>query len=110
MCVDDVKTRLLERMRIMLMWMSVEVVSGVRIVLCHQVIDHYGVSTFLHFPLRVQILNLLSCCSNSSSLFPAGILCTRFAPRKHVILGVVFTPTVGYIRPLSAVNDPSVTK
>ena len=99
-CADDEKTRLPERMRTFLMWMSVEVVSGVRIVqchasmdvvigvrvvLCHQVIDHSGFSTFLHFPLRVQILNLLSCCSNSSSLFPVAILCTRFAPRKHVI-------------------------
>ena len=42
-------------------------------------------STFLNFPLRVQILILLSSCSNSSSLFPVPILCTHFAPRKHVI-------------------------
>ena len=33
-----------------------------------------------------------------------------FAPRKHVIRGVVLTHPVGYSRPLSAVNDPSVTK
>ena len=33
-------------------------------------------STFLNFPLLVPILNLLSCCSNSSSLFPVAILCT----------------------------------
>ena len=33
-----------------------------------------------------------------------------FAPRKHVIWGVVFTHPVGYSRPPSAVNDPSVTK
>ena len=36
-------------------------------------------STFLNFPLRVQILILLSCCSNSSSLFPVAIFCTRSA-------------------------------
>ena len=73
------------------MWMSVEVVSGVRIVqchasmdvvigvcvmLCHQAIDNFGFSTFLNFPLRVQILILLSSCINSSSLFPVAILCT----------------------------------
>ena len=38
-CADDVMTRLPERMRTMLMWMSVEVVSGVRIVQCHAIID-----------------------------------------------------------------------
>ena len=114
-CADDVKTRLTERMRTTLLWMSVEVVSGVRIVqchaiidvaidvrvmechasmnvvigvrvvLCHQAIDNSGFSTFLNFPLRVQILILLSSCSNSSSLFLVAILCTLFAPRKHVI-------------------------
>ena len=31
---------------------------------------------FLNFPLRVPILILLSCCSNSSSLFPVASLCT----------------------------------
>ena len=105
-CADDVKTRLPERMRTVLMWMSVEVVSGecivrchaikdvvidvrvvechasmdvvagVHVVLRHQVINHSRFPTFLNFPLRVQILILLSCCSNSSSLFPVAILCT----------------------------------
>ena len=28
----------------------------------------------------------------------------------HGLLGVVFTPSVGYSRPPSAVNDPTVTK
>ena len=56
------------------MWMSVEVVSGVRIVqchafidvvigvsvmLCHQSIVNSGFSSFLNFPLRVPILILL---------------------------------------------------
>ena len=93
-------------MRATLMWMSVVVVSGVRIVqchaiidvvidvrvmqchaiidvvigvcvmLCHQAIDNSGFSTFLNFPLLVTILNLLSCCINSSSLLPEAILCT----------------------------------
>ena len=105
-CADDVTlTRLNEKetVRATLMWMSVEVVSGVRIVqchanidvvidvrvmkchaiidvvigvrvmLCHQVIDQ---STIMNFPLRVPILILLSCCINSSSLFPVAIVCT----------------------------------
>ena len=68
-----------------------EVVSGERIVRCHAIIDvvidvrvmecHASMNVVigvrvLNFPLRVQILNLLSCCSNSSSLFPVAILCT----------------------------------
>ena len=46
-------------------------------------------STIMNFPLLVPILILLSGCINSS---------------------VVFTLSVGYSRPPSAVNDPSVTK
>ena len=89
---DNVKTRLTERMRTTLMWMSVEVVASVRIVQCHALKDFVihlrfmechasldvviGVHVVLchqvidfplqNFPLRVQILNLLSCCSISS--------------------------------------------
>ena len=55
---------------------SMDVVIAVRVVLCHALIDNSGFSTFLNFPLSVPILNLLSCCSNSSSLFPVAILCT----------------------------------
>ena len=33
-----------------------------------------------------------------------------FSLYSHCILGVVFTPPVGYRRPPSAVNDPTVTK
>ena len=33
-----------------------------------------------------------------------------FSLYSHGLLGVVFTPRVGYSRPPSAVNDPSVTK
>ena len=57
-------------MRVAIMWVSVEVVVGVRIVqchvvmnvvicvrvmLCHQAIDNSGFSTFLNFPFGVQI-------------------------------------------------------
>ena len=43
--------------RVMQCHASMDVVIGVRVVLCHQA---------LNFPVRVQILNLLSCCTNSS--------------------------------------------
>ena len=64
---------------------SMDVVIGVRVVLRHALIDNSGFSTFLNFPFRVQILNLLSCCSDSSSSIPAAVLGTHYAPRKHVI-------------------------
>ena len=56
---------------------SIDVVIGVRVMLCHQATDNSGFSTFLNFPLRVQILTLLSCCFNSSLLLPVAILCTH---------------------------------
>ena len=62
--------------RVMLCHQAMDIVIGVRVMLCHQAIDNSGFSTFLNFPLRVQILILLSCCINSSSLFPVAILCT----------------------------------
>ena len=83
---------------------SIHVVIDIRVVLCHPLVHNLG------FPLRVQILILLSCCNNSSQLLPVVIMCTHFAPKKYVIRGVVFTLPVGYSRPPSAVNDPSVTK
>ena len=43
-------------------------------------------------------------------LFPVAILFICFSLYSHGILGVVFTHTVGYSRPPSAVNDPTVTK
>ena len=43
-------------------------------------------------------------------LFPVAILSHMFSLYSHGILGVVFTPSVGYSRPPSAVNDPTVTK
>ena len=71
------------------MWVSVEVVSGVRIVAvphnhgcCHWRPRHalspsnHVPSTIMNFPLLVLILILLSDCINSSSLFPVAVLCT----------------------------------
>ena len=52
--------------RVMLCHAIIDVVIGVRVMLCHQAIDNSGFSTFLHFPLRVPILILLSDCNNSS--------------------------------------------
>ena len=107
-----------------LMWVSVEVVVGIRIVqchaimnvvigvrvmICHQAIDNSQFFSLLNFPLRVKLLILSSSCINSSSLFPVAILCTLLH-LENVILGVVFTHTVVYNRPPSAVNDPYVTK
>ena len=62
--------------RVMQYHAIIDVVIGVRVMLCHQAKDDSGFSTFLNFPLRVQILILLSCCNNSSSLFPVAILRT----------------------------------
>ena len=68
--------------RVMECHASMDVVIGVRVVLRYPLMDF---PLFLNFPLSVRILVLLSFCSNSSSLFPVAILCTHFAPRKHVI-------------------------
>ena len=62
-----------ETMRATLMWVSVEVVVGVRVMLCHQ---SYAIHFFVNCPLLVPILILLSDCIKSSSLFPVAILCT----------------------------------
>ena len=69
--------------RVMLCHHAMDVVIGVRVMLCHQAIDNSGFSTFLNFPLRVQILILLSSCMLSSSLFPVAIFVHTFAPRKR---------------------------
>ena len=53
-----------------LMW---NVVIGLRVMLCHPTMANSGFSTFLNFPLRDQILILLSSCINSSSHFPAHL-------------------------------------
>ena len=81
--------------RVMLCHQAMDIVIGVRVVLCHQAIDNAGFSTFMNFPLRVQILILLSRCINSSSLFPVAILCTLLH-RENTSLEVWYlhTPSV----------------
>ena len=49
-------------------------------------------------------------CVLWSSISSVAKLLHTFTLRKRVISGVVFTPPVGYSRPPSAVNDPTVTK
>ena len=76
----------------------IHVVIGVRIVLC---------STFLAFYFVPN-----SHCCNAVVIhqtFTCSHFFTCFAPYSRGIWGVVFTP-VGYNRPTSAVNDPTVTK
>ena len=53
--------------------------------------------------------SLLWYCINSCHSFPVAIF-HMFSLYSHGILGVVSTHTVGYSRPPSAVNDPTVTK
>ena len=81
--------------RVMECHASMDVVIGVRVVLCHQDLNNSEFSTFLNFPLRVQILNLLSCRSNSSSFSPVAILCTLLH-RENTSFEVwyVHTPSV----------------
>ena len=43
-------------------------------------------------------------------LFTRSHFSRMFSLYSHGILGVVFTLPVGYSKPLSAVNDPTVTK
>ena len=65
-----------------------------------------------HFWIFHFVSKFSTCCRAVSihHHFPCSHFVHTFAPRKHVIWGVVFTPPVGYSRPRSAVNDPSVTK
>ena len=82
---------------------SIHVVIGIRTVLCHPLVHNFG------FPLRVQILILLSCFSNSSLLWPEVILHTFCTEEiRHLRCGI-YTPPSVTVDP-SAVNDPSVTK
>ena len=95
---------------------SGHVVIGVRIVQCHHAIMDVVIgvprhavlprnhlqSTNLNFPLLVPVLNLLSSCINSSSLFLVGhfvhTLCT--AKTRHLRRGVYMKTTGrGFSRP-----------
>ena len=115
-------------MRATLMWISVEVVSGVRIVqchaiidvvidvrvmqchaiidvvigvrvmLCHQAIDKSGFSTFLNFPLYVP-------CNQAASFiitFPCVHFVPTFAPRKrHLKCGIYMVGMQNYSHTIS---------
>ena len=83
-CEDENTTRLPEKcalcsmdvvasVRIVRSHANMNVVIGIRDVLCHPLVHKFG------FPLRVQILILLSCCSNSSITFT----CSYFAHVLH---------------------------
>ena len=78
--------------RVMLCHQAMDVVIGFRVMLCHQATDKSGFSTFLNFPLRVQILILLSSCINSSSFFHIAILCTLL-PRENTSFEVWYLHT-----------------
>ena len=56
------------------------------------------------------IVHLWSDCILWSSISSVTKLLHTFTSRKRVIWGVVVTPPVGYSRPPSVANDPSVTK
>ena len=84
-------------------------------VLCGPVVNVViGVHVFvLSVPLvvvRVVPIFLAVNCSSSSHSFIVAHFPHMFSLYSHGILGVVFTHPVGYSRPPSAVNDPTVTK
>ena len=103
---------------------SVELFVGVHVVkrhaivdvLCHPVVNvvigvHIVVLSVplivVHFVVLILLVVILY---QFIPLFPVAILSHMFSLYYHGILGVVFTPQVGYSRPPSAVNDPTVTK
>ena len=65
--------------------------------------------TILLFHIVVLIL-LVVILYQFIQLFTRSHFSHMFSLYSHGILGVVFTPPVGYSRPPSAVNDPTVTK
>ena len=65
--------------------------------------------TILLFRIVVLIL-LVVILYQFIQLFTRSHFSHMFSLYSHGILGVVFTPPVGYSRPPSAVNDPTVTK
>ena len=67
-----------------------DVVIGVRVMQCyHAIMSNSAFSTILNFPLLVPILNLLSGCINSSSLFPVAFYC-RLLYRENMSLEVLY--------------------
>ena len=81
------------------------VVIGVLIVQCY-----HAIMSNSEFSVLVSIIHLLSGCMNWSSLFPVAIYCTLSHRENMSVEVLCLHPPVGYSRPLSAVNDPSVTK
>ena len=79
----------------------ISVVIGVHVLLLVLLVQFYFTSQF----------SLLVVLQQFIQLFPVAIISHMFSLYSHGILGVVFiTPSVGYSRPPSAVNDPTVTK
>ena len=58
---------------------------------------------------HIVVLILLVVILQFISLFSRSHFSHLFSLYSHGILGVVLTPPVGYSRPPSAVNDPTVT-
>ena len=81
-------------------------------VLCGPVVDVViGVHVFvLSVPLVVVRVVPILILHQFIPLFHRGHFSQMFSLYSHGILGVVFTHPVGYSRPPSAVNDPTVTK
>ena len=102
---------------------SVELFVDVHVVKRHAIVDVLcgpvvnvviGVHVFvLSVPLvvvRVVPMFLAVILYQFIPLFHRSHFSHMFSQYSHGILGVVFTHPVGYIRPQSAVNDPTVTK
>ena len=101
---------------------SVDVLVGVHVVKRHAIVDVQCVClssasslvfTLLCFQSHLLLSTLssqFSYCSSSSNSFSRCHFSHMFSLYSHGIQGVVFTPPVGYSRPPSAVNDPTVTK
>ena len=70
----------------------------------------FTLSCFSFRMLLYTMSSQFSYCSSSSNSFPRSHFSHMFSLYSHGILGVVFTPPVGYSRLPSAVNDPTVTK
>ena len=92
------------------MWKTVNgghVVIGVGIVHRHQRKHNVPILNS-HFSTFVLVVRLYAC---DRQFFPVAIYCTLLHRENGSFEELCFTPlTVGYNRPPSAVNDPSVTE
>ena len=103
---------------------SVELFVDVHVVKRHAIVDvlcrpvvnvvigvHIVVLFVPHVVVHFVVLILLVVIQYQFiPLFSRSHFSHMFSLYSHGILGVVFTLTVGYSRPPSAVNDPTVTK